>query len=164
MKTLKFKGTAVSFSFDSYQNNGSLAVLMNTVPDEELYGVITVNLGSLLQTDRLAFVDENNLLGIGAWLRKNKIAVGWHRSHRHGRRLRLGQQPHRAYQPLHLPLREELPVLRQPRRSRARRNLLLHGRFLPTEPHQLLRVPLRYAEQSGCDAQRGAAGCLPRRM
>ena len=34
---------------------------MNTVPDEELYGVITVNLGSLLQTDRLAFVDENNL-------------------------------------------------------------------------------------------------------
>ena len=74
MKTLKFKGTEVSLSFDSYQNNGSLAVLMNTVPDEELYGVITVNLGSLLQTDRLAFVDENNLPGIGAWLRKNKIA------------------------------------------------------------------------------------------
>ena len=48
MKTLKFKGTEVSLSFDSYQNN--------------------------LQTDRLAFVDENNLPGIGAWLRKNKIA------------------------------------------------------------------------------------------
>ena len=74
MKTLKFKGTEVSLSFDSYQNNGSLAVLMNTVPDDELYGVITVNLGSFLQTDRLAFVDENNLPGIGAWLRKNKIA------------------------------------------------------------------------------------------
>ena len=43
MKTLKFKGTEVSLSFDSYQNNGSLAVLMNTVPDDELYGVITVN-------------------------------------------------------------------------------------------------------------------------
>ena len=77
MKTLKFKGTEVSLSFDSYQNNGSLAVLMNTVPDDELYGVITVNLGSLLQTDRLAFVDENNLPGIGAWLRKNKIASRW---------------------------------------------------------------------------------------
>ena len=25
-------------------------------------------------TDRLAFVDENNLPGIGAWLKKNKIA------------------------------------------------------------------------------------------
>ena len=37
MKTLKFKGTEVSLSFDSYQNNGSLAVLMNTVPDDELY-------------------------------------------------------------------------------------------------------------------------------
>ena len=74
MKTLKFKGTEVSLSFDSYQNNGSLAVLMNTVAEDELYGVITVNLGSLLQTDRLAFVDENNLPGIGAWLRKNKIA------------------------------------------------------------------------------------------
>ena len=49
MKTLKFKGTEVSLSFDSYQNNGTLAVLMNTVPDDELYGVITVNLGSLLR-------------------------------------------------------------------------------------------------------------------
>ena len=73
MKTLKFKGTEVSLSFDSY-HNGTLAVLMNTVPDDKLYGVITVNLDSLLQTDRLAFVDENNLPGIGAWLRKNKIA------------------------------------------------------------------------------------------
>ena len=74
MKTLKFKGTEVSLSFDSYQNNGTLAVLMNTVPDEDLYAVITVNLCCPLQTDRLAFVDENNLPGIGAWLKKNKIA------------------------------------------------------------------------------------------
>ena len=55
MKTLKFKNTEVKLSFDSYRNNGTLAVLM-------------------LQTDRLAFVDENNLPGIGAWLKKNKIA------------------------------------------------------------------------------------------
>ena len=45
MKTLKFKNTEVKLSFDSYRNNGTLAVLMNTVPDEELYAVITVNLG-----------------------------------------------------------------------------------------------------------------------
>ena len=75
MKTLKFKGTEVSLSFDSYQNDGSLAVLMNTVPDEDLYAVITVNLCCPLQTDRLAFVDENNLPGIGAWLKRNKIAT-----------------------------------------------------------------------------------------
>ena len=75
MKTLKFKGTEVSLSFDTYQNNGTLAVLMNTVPDEDLYAVITVNLCCPLQTDRLAFVDENNLPGIGAWLKRNKIAT-----------------------------------------------------------------------------------------
>ena len=74
MKTLKFNDTEVKLSFESYRNNGTLAVEMNTVPDEDLYAVITVNLGSFLQTDRLAFVDENNLPGIGAWLRKNKIA------------------------------------------------------------------------------------------
>ena len=75
MKTLKFKGTEVSLSFDCYQNNGTLAVLMNNVREDELYGVITVNLGCPLQTDRLAFVDENNLPGIGAWLKRNKIAT-----------------------------------------------------------------------------------------
>ena len=74
MKTLKFKGTEVSLSFDSYQNHGTLAVLMNPAPAEALYGVIPAHPARLLQTDRLAFVDENNLPGIGAWLRKNKIA------------------------------------------------------------------------------------------
>ena len=74
MKTLKFKNTEVKLSFYSYRNNGTLAVEMITVPDEDLYAVITVNLCCPLQTDRLAFVDENNLPGIGAWRRKNKIA------------------------------------------------------------------------------------------
>ena len=48
---------------------------MNNVQEDDLYGVITVNLGCPLQTDRLAFVDENNLPGIGAWLKRNKIAT-----------------------------------------------------------------------------------------
>ena len=75
MKTFKFNDTEVSLSFDTYCNNGTLAVLMNNVQEDELYGVITVNLGCPLQTDRLAFVDENNLPGIGAWLKRNKIAT-----------------------------------------------------------------------------------------
>lgn len=74
MKTLKFKNTEVSLNFTTYRNNGTLAVLMNNVQEDDLYGVITVNLGSPLQTDRLAFIDENNLPGISAWLRRNKIA------------------------------------------------------------------------------------------
>ena len=74
MKTLKFNNTEVSLNFTTYRNNGTLAVLMNNVQEDDLYGVITVNLGCPLQTDRLAFVDENNLPGIGAWLKKNKIA------------------------------------------------------------------------------------------
>ena len=75
MKTLKFNDTEVKLSFESYRNNGTLAVEMITVPDEDLYAVITVTLCCPLQTDRLAFVDENNLPGIGAWLKRNKIAT-----------------------------------------------------------------------------------------
>ena len=71
MKTLKFNDTEVKLSFESYRNNGTLAVEMITVPDEDLYAVITVNLCCPLQTDRLAF----NLPGIGAWLKRNKIAT-----------------------------------------------------------------------------------------
>ncbi len=75
MKTLKVNETEVKLSFESYRNNGTLAVEMITVTDEDLYAVITVNLCCPLQTDRLAFVDENNLPGIGAWLMRNKIAI-----------------------------------------------------------------------------------------
>ena len=74
MKTFNFNNTEVSLNFTTYRNNGTLAVLMNNVQEDDLYGVITVNLGCPLQTDRLAFVDENNLPGIGAWLKRNKIA------------------------------------------------------------------------------------------
>ena len=74
MKTYKFNDIEVSLSFETYRNNGTLAVEMTTVPDDEPYGVITVNLGCPLQSDRLAFVDENNLPGIGAWLQANGIA------------------------------------------------------------------------------------------
>ncbi len=74
MKTFKFNDVEVSLSFETYRNNGTLAVEMNTVPNEESYAVITVNLCCPLQSDKLAFVDENNLPGIGAWLQENNIA------------------------------------------------------------------------------------------
>ena len=41
MKTLKFNDNEVKLSFESYRNNGTLAVEMITVPDEDLYAVIT---------------------------------------------------------------------------------------------------------------------------
>jgi len=75
MKTFNFNNTEVYLDFTTYRNNGTLAVQMNNVLEDDLYGVITVNLGCPLQTDRLAFVDENNLPGIGAWLKKNGVAT-----------------------------------------------------------------------------------------
>lgn len=74
MKTLKFNNREVKLDFTTYCNNGKLAVQMVTVPDEELYGTITVNLNSPIQSDTLAFIDENNLPGIGQWLQEHGIA------------------------------------------------------------------------------------------
>ena len=74
MKSFKFHNTEVSLNFTTYLSNGTLAVKMNSVPDEDSFGVITVNLSCPLQSDRLAFIDENNYPGIGAWLQANGIA------------------------------------------------------------------------------------------
>jgi len=60
MKALKFHNTEVSLNITTYRKNGTLAVQMNTVPDDDLYGVITVNLCCPLQSDKRAFVSENN--------------------------------------------------------------------------------------------------------
>lgn len=43
--------------------------------DDEPYGAVTVNLCHRLQSDELAFVDENNMPGIGKWLERNHIAL-----------------------------------------------------------------------------------------
>lgn len=74
MKTYSYKQTKVSLRFESYRNNGTLAVAMDDVSEEDLYAVITVNLNSPLQSDTMAFLDENNHPGIGAWLQKKGIA------------------------------------------------------------------------------------------
>lgn len=75
MKTFRFHNTEVTLNFTTYRNNGTLAVQMNSVPDDDLYGVITVNLCCPLQSDSLAFVDENNYPGIGKWLKQHGIAT-----------------------------------------------------------------------------------------
>lgn len=82
--------TEVMCSVASYTNNGTLAIqLFNKpkmpegfhLPEDprkqfcEPFGVVTVNLfESTLLPYNVQFVDENNLPGIGAWLRQNNIA------------------------------------------------------------------------------------------
>ena len=80
----------VMCSVASYTNNGTLAVQLFGKPDMpegfalpedprkqfcEPFGVATVNLfESGILPYNVQFVDENNLPGIGAWLRQNGIA------------------------------------------------------------------------------------------
>lgn len=86
----------VMCSLASYTNNGTLALQLFNKPDIperylpsgdpkklfcEHFGVVTVNLfESGLLPYNVQFVDENNLPGIGAWLRQNGIAqpTGYH--------------------------------------------------------------------------------------
>lgn len=80
----------VMCSLASYTNNGTLALQLFNKPDLpdgyplpddpkklfcEPFGVVTVNLlESRLLPYNVQFVNENNLPGIGAWLRQNGIA------------------------------------------------------------------------------------------
>lgn len=41
----------------------------------ELYAVATRNLCHPLQSDSMAFLDENNLPGIGKWIEKNHLGM-----------------------------------------------------------------------------------------
>ena len=72
MKTYTYKGKKVFLKKEEYRNNGTLAVLMYT-EDGDLYNCITVNLNNPLQSSELAFLDENNLPGIGKWIKKHKL-------------------------------------------------------------------------------------------
>lgn len=81
--------TEVKLEFDSYENNGTLALQLFCKPDvdemptvgslddpyQSLYGIVTVNLlESEMLDDDEQFVDENNMPGIGRWLQDNGIA------------------------------------------------------------------------------------------
>ena len=71
--TYNYNGQTVYLEVTRYANSGMLAVIMFNVNGEP-YGVITVNLCSLLQSYDKAFIDENNIPGIGEWLVSNNIA------------------------------------------------------------------------------------------
>ena len=74
MKTYSYNGLRVHLNPTTYANNGTLAIEMLSKDDDEFYDVITVNLDSFHQSDVCAFVDDNNLPGIGQWLESNGIA------------------------------------------------------------------------------------------
>lgn len=75
MKTYSYKNRKVYIKYTTYANNGCLAVEMLSPDDEKYYDVITVNLNNcMMQGDTTAFVDTNNLPGIGKWLERHGIA------------------------------------------------------------------------------------------
>jgi hypothetical protein len=74
MKTYVYKGHEVSVEKTEYSNNGTVALLLNDA-EGELYAVATVNLCHPLQSDSMAFLDENNLPGIGKWIEDNHLGM-----------------------------------------------------------------------------------------
>ena len=81
MKTYSFKFHGMNFKLalekSQYQND-TLAVIAYDVNEGEEFAVITVNLepydGNTFQSDKRAFVDENNCQGITAFLEENGLA------------------------------------------------------------------------------------------
>ena len=74
MRTYDYNGQKVYLEKGEYRNNGTLAVLMYN-EDGEPYGNVTVNLNHPLQSDSMAFLDENNMPGIGRWLTRKKLGI-----------------------------------------------------------------------------------------
>ena len=73
MRTYDYKGTKVTVEKGEYRN-GTVALMLNET-DGELYAVATVNLCHPLQSDSMAFLDENNLPGIGKWIEGNHLGM-----------------------------------------------------------------------------------------
>lgn len=74
MKTYNYKGRKVVLEKKAYRNNGTLALLMKTT-DGNIFGTVTVNLNHPLQSDSMAFLDENILPGIGKWIEENHLGT-----------------------------------------------------------------------------------------
>ena len=74
MRTYKYKGQEVSIEKTEYRSNGTVALLLNNL-DGDLFAVTTVNLCHPMQSDSLAFLDENNLPGIGKWIEDNHLGM-----------------------------------------------------------------------------------------
>ena len=74
MKTYEYHGKPVTLERSAYQNNGTMALIMNELDGEE-YAVVTVNLNHPMQSDSMAFLDENNYPGIGKWIEQNHLGM-----------------------------------------------------------------------------------------
>ena len=72
MRTYEYRGKQVTLERSSYQNNGTVALIMNSLNGEE-YAVVTVNLNHPMQSDSMVFLDENNYPGIGKWIERNHL-------------------------------------------------------------------------------------------
>lgn len=75
MKYYKYKGQDVYLEKNHYANNGSLAVAMLSKRDRDLLSILTVNLSDRLQSDSMAYLDENNEAGIGKWMVENGLGL-----------------------------------------------------------------------------------------
>lgn len=75
MKTYTYQGRKVHLRYTTYQSGGSLAVEMLCNDDPEFREVITVNLCSPMQDECCAFIDSNNMPGIGRWLERNHLST-----------------------------------------------------------------------------------------
>lgn len=72
-KKLTYHDREVKISVESYQNNGTLALML--VYDNDDSDVITVNLNSRFQSDSMAFLDTNNYPDIEKWIQKNNLGL-----------------------------------------------------------------------------------------
>ena len=72
-KKLTYHDREVKVSVESYQNNGTLALML--VYDNDDSDVITVNLNSRFQSDSMAFLDTNNYPDIEKWIQKNNLGL-----------------------------------------------------------------------------------------
>lgn len=78
-----YKNTLVSLENGEY-SDGTLYVQLINAIDDSLEAVITKNFFDPLQTSFDAYVDENNVPGIGDWLVKNRIAIPTGEEHKSG--------------------------------------------------------------------------------
>lgn len=81
-KTLTYHDREVRVSVESYQNNGTLALML--VYDNDDSDVITVNLNSLFQSKSMAFLDTNNYPDIERWIRQNGLGTSMNVTERSG--------------------------------------------------------------------------------
>lgn len=71
-KKLSYHGRFVTVSAESYQNNGTLAIML-TYEDNGETEVLSVNLNSPLQDRTRCFLDTNHNADVENWIRANNL-------------------------------------------------------------------------------------------